>query len=163
MLVLEGLIDLRRTIQLQLLQHYWSGHSGFDIEWFAWIWTEVIPEITLSFLRLHPITALIWKWHCTYFENKRILFLWRCRPWDSYRWYDTLSGIWFKTSMVGGKRWGGALAKHGWTGPDSAKLAQRRWGALLLVFLLLNVSKIFLWYKIKKKFLITFLNIFWVK
>ena len=33
MLVLEGLVDLHRTIQLQLLQHYWLGHS--DIEWFA--------------------------------------------------------------------------------------------------------------------------------
>ena len=27
MLVLEGLIDLHKTIQLQLLQHYWSGHT----------------------------------------------------------------------------------------------------------------------------------------
>ena len=37
MLVLEGLVGLHRTIQLQLLQHYWSGHGlGFcDIEWFA--------------------------------------------------------------------------------------------------------------------------------
>ena len=25
-LVLEGLVDLHRTIQLQLLQHYWLGH-----------------------------------------------------------------------------------------------------------------------------------------
>ena len=25
-LVLEGLVGLHRTIQLQLLQHYWSGH-----------------------------------------------------------------------------------------------------------------------------------------
>ena len=25
-LVLEGLVCLHRTIQLQLLQHYWSGH-----------------------------------------------------------------------------------------------------------------------------------------
>ena len=34
MLVLEGLIGLHRTVQLQLLQHYWSGHRlGF--EWFA--------------------------------------------------------------------------------------------------------------------------------
>ena len=37
MLVLEGLVGLHRTVQLQLLQHYWSGHSlGYcDIEWFA--------------------------------------------------------------------------------------------------------------------------------
>ena len=26
MLVLKGLVGLHRTIQLQLLQHYWSGH-----------------------------------------------------------------------------------------------------------------------------------------
>ena len=26
MLVLKGVVDLHRTIQLQLLQHYWSGH-----------------------------------------------------------------------------------------------------------------------------------------
>ena len=37
MLVLEGLIGLHRTIQLQLLQHYWSGHKWDypDIEWSA--------------------------------------------------------------------------------------------------------------------------------
>ena len=37
MLVLEGLVGLHRTIQLQLPQRYWSGHRlGFrDIEWFA--------------------------------------------------------------------------------------------------------------------------------
>ena len=37
MLVLEGLVGLHRTIQLQLLQHCWSGHSldYRDTEWFA--------------------------------------------------------------------------------------------------------------------------------
>ena len=37
MLVLKGLVGLHRTIQLQLLQHYWLGHRlGLpDIEWFA--------------------------------------------------------------------------------------------------------------------------------
>ena len=36
-LVLEGLVGLHRTVQLQLLQHYWLGHSldYCDIEWFA--------------------------------------------------------------------------------------------------------------------------------
>ena len=35
--VLKGLIDFHRTIQLQLLQHYWSGHRlGLrDIELFV--------------------------------------------------------------------------------------------------------------------------------
>ena len=33
----EGLVGLHRTIQLQLLQHYWSGINldYCDIEWFA--------------------------------------------------------------------------------------------------------------------------------
>ena len=37
MLVLKGLVGLHRTIQLQLLQHYWSGIDldYCDIEWFA--------------------------------------------------------------------------------------------------------------------------------
>ena len=37
MLVLKGLIGLHRAIQLQLLQHYWSGIDldYCDIEWFA--------------------------------------------------------------------------------------------------------------------------------
>ena len=36
-LVLEGLLGLHRTIQLQLLQHYWRGIDldYCDIEWFA--------------------------------------------------------------------------------------------------------------------------------
>ena len=28
MLVLKGLVGLHRTIQLQLLQHYWLGHAA---------------------------------------------------------------------------------------------------------------------------------------
>ena len=37
MLILKGLVGLHRTVQLQLLQHYWLGHRlGLcDIEWFA--------------------------------------------------------------------------------------------------------------------------------
>ena len=36
-LVLQGPVGLHRTIQLQLLQHYWSGIDldYRDIEWFA--------------------------------------------------------------------------------------------------------------------------------
>ena len=54
-LVLKGLVDLHRTIQLQLLQHYWLGHRlGLLWYWMVhWNWTEII----LSFLRLHPRTA----------------------------------------------------------------------------------------------------------
>ena len=37
MLVLKGHVGLHRTVQLQLLQHYWLGHRlGYcGIEWFA--------------------------------------------------------------------------------------------------------------------------------
>ena len=37
MLVLKGLVGLHRTIQLQLLQHYWLGRrlGLLYIEWFA--------------------------------------------------------------------------------------------------------------------------------
>ena len=36
MLVLEVLVDLHRTIQLQLLQRYWGIDLDYhDIEWFA--------------------------------------------------------------------------------------------------------------------------------
>ena len=37
MLILEGLVGLHRTIQLQLLQHYWLGIDldYCDIEWLA--------------------------------------------------------------------------------------------------------------------------------
>ena len=61
MLILEGLVGLHRTVQLQLLHHYLSGIDldYYDIEWFAWKRREII----LSFLRLHPSTAfqtLLW-------------------------------------------------------------------------------------------------------
>ena len=54
MLVLESLVGLHRTNQLQLLQHYWLRHrlDYCDTEWFA---LEI--EIILLFLRLHPSTA----------------------------------------------------------------------------------------------------------
>ena len=35
-LILEGLVGLHRTVQLQLLQHYWSGHRLR----FLWYWNE---------------------------------------------------------------------------------------------------------------------------
>ena len=55
MLVLKGFVGLHRTVQLQLLQHYWSRHRlGLcDIEWFA-----LETEIILSFLKLHPSIAV---------------------------------------------------------------------------------------------------------
>ena len=54
MLVLEGLVGLHRTVQLQLLQHYWSGHRLFlDIEWFA-----------LEMNRDHSVIFKIASTHC---------------------------------------------------------------------------------------------------
>jgi len=55
LLVLEGLVRLHRTIQLQLLQHYWLGHR------LGWLWYWMVclgnQPRSLSFLRLHPSTA----------------------------------------------------------------------------------------------------------
>ena len=55
-LVLKELVGLHKTIQLQLLQHYWLGHrlkSTVILNDLPWKQTEII----LSFLRLHPSTA----------------------------------------------------------------------------------------------------------
>ena len=54
MLVLKGLIGLHRTVQLQLLQNYWSGIDldYCDIEWFALETNRdhsVIFEITFKY------------------------------------------------------------------------------------------------------------------
>ena len=44
-LVLEGLVGLHRTVQLQLLQHYWSGHRlGL-----LWYWVECLGSKQRSF------------------------------------------------------------------------------------------------------------------
>ena len=54
MLVLEGLVCLHRTVQLQLLQHYWRGIDldYRDIEWFAFEMNRdhsVVFEIALKY------------------------------------------------------------------------------------------------------------------
>ena len=54
-LVLEGLVGLHSTIQLQLLQHHWLGHRlGL-----LWYWMVCLGNKQRSFchLRLHPSTA----------------------------------------------------------------------------------------------------------
>ena len=57
MLVLKGLVGLHRTIQLQLLQHYWLGIDldYCDIEWFAlemnrdhFVIFEIVPKYCIS-------------------------------------------------------------------------------------------------------------------
>ena len=52
-LILEGLVGLHRTVQLQLLQHLWLRHRLVILNGLPWNRTEII----LSFLRLHPSTA----------------------------------------------------------------------------------------------------------
>ena len=54
-LFLERLVGLHRTVQLQLLPHYWSGHRlGLLWYWMVCLGNE---QILLSFLRLQPSTA----------------------------------------------------------------------------------------------------------
>ena len=56
-LVLKGLVGLHRTVQLQLLQHYWSGIDldYRDIEWFA---LETNRDHSVV-LRLHPSYCIL--------------------------------------------------------------------------------------------------------
>jgi len=62
-LVLEGLVGLHRTIQLQLLHHYWSGQRlGLLWYWMVYLGNE---QSILSFLRLHALLhfrLFCWWW-----------------------------------------------------------------------------------------------------
>ena len=53
-LVLEGLVGLHRTIQLQF---FGISGLGIDFDCFDTEWFTLETEIILSFLRLHPSTA----------------------------------------------------------------------------------------------------------
>ena len=55
MLVLKGLVSLNRTIQLQLLHHYWSGHR-LGLLWYWMVCFGNEHERSTN-LRLHPSTA----------------------------------------------------------------------------------------------------------
>ena len=55
-LVLEGLLGLHRTVQLQLLQHYWLGHR-LGLLWYWMVCLGNEQRSFLSFLRLHWSTA----------------------------------------------------------------------------------------------------------
>ena len=57
MFVLESLVSLHRAVQLQLLQHFCSGHrfGSCDIEWFALemnrdhsVVFEIVPKYCIS-------------------------------------------------------------------------------------------------------------------
>ena len=51
MLVLQGLVDRHKTIQLQLFQHYLLEHR-LGLLLYEWFSLETV--IILSFLRVHP-------------------------------------------------------------------------------------------------------------
>ena len=69
MLVLEGLVGLHRTIQLQLLQHYWLGHRlGL-----LWYWTVCLGNEQRSFCHFWDCTQVLhfrlfcWLWGLLHF------------------------------------------------------------------------------------------------
>ena len=47
-LVLRGLVSLHRTVQLQLLQHYWSGHN-FGLLWYWMVYLEMNRDHSVIF------------------------------------------------------------------------------------------------------------------
>ena len=60
MLVLEGLVGLHRTVQLQLLKHYWSGHRlGLPWYWMVCLGNE--PRSFCCLANIKYIYKLLWK------------------------------------------------------------------------------------------------------
>ena len=66
MLVLKGLVGLHRTIQLQLLQCYLSGHrlDYHDIEWFA---LETDHSVIFEIAPKYCISDSCWLWGLLHF------------------------------------------------------------------------------------------------
>ena len=68
-LVLEGLVGLHRTIQLQLLQHYWLGHRL----WLLWYWLVCLGNEQRSFCCFWDCTQVLhfrlfcWLWGLLHF------------------------------------------------------------------------------------------------
>ena len=68
-LVLEGLVGLHRTVQLQLLQHYWSGH----ILGLPWYWMVCLGIEQRSFCHFWDCTQVLhfrlfcWLWGLLHF------------------------------------------------------------------------------------------------
>ena len=48
MLVLKGLVGLHKTIQLQLLQSYWSGHR-LGLPWYEWFALQMNRDYSVIF------------------------------------------------------------------------------------------------------------------
>ena len=67
-LVLEGLIGLHRTIQCQLLQHYWLGHrlDYCDIEWLV-SETSIDHSFTFEVAPKYCIWLFCWLWKLLHF------------------------------------------------------------------------------------------------
>ena len=68
-LVLEGLVGLHRTVQLQLLQHYWSGHRlGL-----LWYWMVCLGNEQRSFccfwdcIQVLHFRLFCWPWWLLHF------------------------------------------------------------------------------------------------
>ena len=70
MLVLEGLVGLHRTIQLQLFQHYWLGHQFSSVQslsrvrlfatpWISACWASLSITNSRSSLRLTSIESVM--------------------------------------------------------------------------------------------------------
>ena len=74
-LLLEGLVGLHRTVQLQLLQHYWSGHR---LEWLCY-WMVCLGNKQRSFssswdcIQVLHFGLFCWLWWLFLFFSKGFL------------------------------------------------------------------------------------------
>ena len=80
-LVLEAFVDLHRTVQLQLLQHYWSGHR------LGLLWQHIEKQRHFFVTKVHPVKAIVFpvvtfgceSWTIKKAEHRRIdVFELRC-------------------------------------------------------------------------------------
>ena len=98
-LFLEALVGLHRTIQLQLLQHYWSGHRlGL-----VWYWMVCLENEQRSYYHF---------WDCILALHFRLLVTMIAMPFLLRTWIWKISGRQWKTSGPGVESFGWQRVGH---------------------------------------------------
>ena len=74
MLVLKGLVGLHRTVQIQLLYHYWSGIDldYCDIEWFT-LETNINHSVIFEIAPKYCISDSFLEYECYSIPSKGFL------------------------------------------------------------------------------------------
>ena len=79
MLVLKGLVGLHKTIQLQLLQSYWSGHR-LGLPWYEWFALQMNRDYSVIFETLLTMRATPFLLRdCCPFQSILVCWFLECR------------------------------------------------------------------------------------